>query len=93
MGPLSYSTGIVIPAQAGIQEPPMVRWRRCSCGCTVQGKRKVAQHGGWHRQAQLGDGDFPGRRTIAKAFGLDDATRLTLSVHPFWGLCDWPVAR
>jgi len=39
-----------------------------------QGGRKVAQHGGWHRQAQLGDGDFPGHGTIAKAFGLDDAT-------------------
>jgi hypothetical protein len=31
---------------------------------------------GWHRQAQLGDG-YPGRgATIAKAFGLDDATQL-----------------
>jgi len=46
-----------------------------------QGKRKVAQHGGWHRQAQLGDGGFPVRGTVAKAFGLDDATRPVLSVH------------
>jgi len=40
-----------------------------------QGERKVAQCGGWHRQAKLGDGDLPLRRTIAKACGLDDATR------------------
>jgi hypothetical protein len=30
---------------------------------------------GWQRQAQLGDGDSPVRTTIAKAFGLDAATR------------------
>jgi hypothetical protein len=35
--------------------------------------------------------DFPMRRTIAKAFGLDDATRLTLSMYPFSGPCDGPV--
>jgi len=56
-----------------------------------QGQRKVAQHGGRHRQTQLGDGDFPGRRTIAKAFGLDDATRPALSMHPSSGLYDRPA--
>jgi hypothetical protein len=33
---------------------------------------------GWQREAEsseLGDGEFPARRTIAKAFGLDAATR------------------
>jgi hypothetical protein len=30
---------------------------------------------GWHRQAQLGDGFTGTDKTIAKAFGLDDATR------------------
>ena len=40
---------------------------------------------GWQRQAEsseLGDGEFPVRRTIAKAFGLDAATRLPPSVYP-----------
>jgi hypothetical protein len=40
---------------------------------------------GWQRQAEsseLGDGGFPVRRTIAKASGLDAATRLTLSLYP-----------
>ena len=31
----------------------------------------------------------PGQ-AIAKAFGLDDATRLALSIHLFRGLCDCP---
>jgi len=30
----------------------------------------------WGPHAQLGDGGFPVRRTIAKTFGRDDATRL-----------------
>ncbi len=34
----------------------------------------LARHNGWQRQAQLGDGGFPVRRTIAKACGLDAAT-------------------
>jgi hypothetical protein len=41
---------------------------------------------GWQRQAEsseLGDGGFPVRKTIAKAFGLDAATRLTLSLIQF----------
>ncbi len=40
---------------------------------------------GWQRQAEsseLGDGGFPVRRTIAKAFGLDAATRSFLSLPP-----------
>jgi hypothetical protein len=41
----------------------------------MHGERKVAWRDGWHRQAQLGDGGFSVRKTIAKAFGLDDATR------------------
>ncbi|HXK37103.1 MAG TPA: hypothetical protein VJ553_05985, partial [Candidatus Paceibacterota bacterium] len=44
-------------------------------GRRFQAEREVILQGGWHRQAQLGDGDFPMRRTIAKAFGVDDATR------------------
>ncbi len=58
-----------------------------------QGKRKVARCLGWQRQAEsseLGDGGFPVRRTIAKAFGLDAATRRTLSIYPHSGLCDCP---
>jgi len=45
---------------------------------------------GWQRQAQLGDGDLAVRRTIAKAFGLDDATLLPLSMDLFSGLCGCP---
>jgi hypothetical protein len=42
---------------------------------------------GWQRQAEsseLGDGGFPRRRTIAKTFGLDAATRLSSSRVHFW---------
>ena len=49
---------------------------------------------GWQRQAEsseLGDGGFAVRKTIAKAFGLDAATRLVLSPCASSGLCDCPV--
>ncbi|OHB68077.1 MAG: hypothetical protein A2Y77_16320 [Planctomycetes bacterium RBG_13_62_9] len=41
---------------------------------TMQKDREFGA-GGWQRHAQLGDGDLPVRRTIAKAFGLGAATR------------------
>jgi len=56
--------------------------------CKKQGKPKWRDAIGWQRQAQsskLGDGGFPARKTIAKAFGLDAATRLIPSVSPFFG--------
>jgi hypothetical protein len=42
----------------------------------------VRNAAGWHRQAQLGDGGFAMRKTIVKAFGLDDATRHRRRRHP-----------
>jgi hypothetical protein len=56
----------------------------------MQGIRKVARQNGWQRQAEsseLGDGGFSVRRTIAKAFGLDAATRFASSLHLYPGLC------
>ncbi|OHB68150.1 MAG: hypothetical protein A2Y77_12430 [Planctomycetes bacterium RBG_13_62_9] len=48
-----------------------------------QGNRKVVSCGGWQRHALLGDGDLPVRRTIAKAFGLDAATRIAFGTCIF----------
>jgi len=45
---------------------------------------------GWHRQSQLGDGDLPAHRTIAKAFGLDAATRLMPAMRSYLGPCNCP---
>jgi hypothetical protein len=55
-------------------------------GRKYQANAKSQDLVGWQRQAEsseLGDGGFPVRRTIAKAFGLDAATRLTLPMYPF----------
>jgi len=57
---------------------PCVNWRQAA----EQGKRNVAQYGARRRQAHLGDGDFLVPRTIAKAVGLDDATRPAFSTRP-----------
>jgi hypothetical protein len=61
-------------------------------GVVSEGKHKVPKKNpwktsaGWQRQAkssELGDGGLPVRGTIAKAFGLDAATRRNPTVsHP-----------
>jgi len=66
--------------------------------CTGEARQTQSRlRDGWHRQAQLGDGGFGVRKTIAKAFGLDDATRrrrgMTPPMSPFSGLCDRPDGR
>jgi hypothetical protein len=45
----------------------------------LQGKREVAQHDGWNRQTQLGDGSIATSETIAK--GFSDFVALWLCVR------------
>ncbi len=50
-------------------------------GVSTTGVSKI----GWQRQSQLGDGGVAVRRTIAKAFGLDAATRQMSLFFCLWG--------